>query len=165
MKQIELTKGYCALVDDDDFDLLSQHNWCAAVYRYKDRCIVNAQADIKRNGKKFSVQMHRFLMGIPDCKTDHRDGNGLNNQRENLRLATHQQNIHNRRKHQTSTSVSMFKGVTRKTPGSRWKARIMHNGVSHDIGLFTEESDAALAYNLKAEELFGEFACFNRAAA
>jgi len=94
-----------------------------------------------------------------DMETDHRDGNGLNNQRENLRICTRQQNSQNGLAHKDSSS--QFKGVSLKKGRHKWVACIMQNGKLAHLGYFDNEIEAAKTYNTKAKELFGEFAKLN----
>lgn len=94
MKEIPLTQGKVALVDDEDFELLNQLNW----YAYKNKtgnyyAVRNYSAE---KGKRKIILMHREIMDAPKgIQVDHRNGDGLYNQKENLRLATHQQNSFN----------------------------------------------------------------------
>ena len=93
-----------------------------------------------------------------EVKTDHKDGNTLNNQKYNLRLCTCQQNGFNRK---ATVRTSKFKGVRKIQRSSKWETDIWFNGKSIYIGSYTTEEDAAIAYNKKAVELFGEFARLN----
>jgi hypothetical protein len=107
--------------------------------------------------------MHREIAihaGLPDSpKYDHRDGNGLNNQRENLRPCTESQNSQNRRKSVGKTSK--FKGVAWHIRKLRWIATLAHNGKRHYLGYFKTQQSAARAYDAVAREHFGEFAVLN----
>ena len=107
------------------------------------------------------VRMHRVIMGLgPDGpKVDHKDGNGLNNQRENLRLASTIQNGQNRRPDKRGSSK--YKGVCWKSRRSHWEASIQHNGKRIHLGCFQNELEAARAYDKTALEFFGEFARIN----
>jgi hypothetical protein len=153
MKEIQLTQGKVALVDDADFEWLNQWKWCAI----KQGKLYYAIRKFK--GKNLS--MHRFVLGTPKgMLTDHRDHNGLNNQRYNLRFATKAQNTYN----VSSRGHSKYLGVSIKQTGrqkGKISAKIQFNRRPTHIGSFPTEIDAARAYDLKAKELFGEFANLN----
>jgi predicted protein tyrosine phosphatase len=103
--------------------------------------------------------MHRTIMGLSykDSKQcDHIDGNRLNNQMYNLRIVTPLQNASNRQKHKNSTSI--YKGVYWRNNQKRWIAAICYNYLTMHIGSFTDELEAAKAYNTAAIKYFGEFA-------
>lgn len=103
--------------------------------------------------------MHRLIFSLkwtPTTEIDHKNGNGLDNRRENLRIATRSQNAANRFKRGGS---SKFKGVC--IAGKRWKAGIRQDGKSYHLGTFDTEEEAALAYNASATIRFGEFARLN----
>ncbi len=104
-------------------------------------------------------RMHNLLR--PGKRVDHKDGNGLNNQKDNLRDASRSQNRANSGKF--AKSLSRFKGVTFDKHGyaNPWRARFRKDGVLYQIGNFKDEVDAATAYNFAVEEAFGEFARFN----
>lgn len=159
-----------AQVDDEDFFKVNMYNWNAIK---GDSCFY-ATAGIKNNltGKRQMVQMHRFIMNLTDPKTfvDHADRNGVNNQKINLRIATHSQNNINRGFNKNLFSI--YKGVTlKKTKHTlkhgikkeyySWTASIGFQNKKIHIGCFKNELDAALAYDKKAKELFGEFAYLN----
>ena len=151
MKIIPLTQGHVALVDDNDYPLLSQHKWCAA----KGHNTFYAVRSPK--GSKKLEKMHIVLMGYPTgLMVDHRDHNGLNNQKNNLRLATNSQNQANANGWKR---VSKFRGVHKDR--NKWRARIENNGVKYNLGSFNNREDAAQSYNEKAKELFGDFASLN----
>jgi hypothetical protein len=104
--------------------------------------------------------MHRLIMGEPPAAMiDHRDGDGLNNSRANLRICTPSQNQQNR-KHQ-ALNTSGYRGVTYHKRLARWQAQLGHDGRKHYLGVFHNPIDAARAYDLKAVEHFGEFANLN----
>lgn len=152
MKEIQLSQGFIARVDDADFDWLSQWSWhvlLSSPVAYAKRCEL-------RDGKRCTVLMHREILGFPDAQIDHIDFDGLNNQRANLRTATQSQNCIRKPK---IRGLSRFKGVSRAK--SKWLAEIFCRGMRHRIGLFVTQEAAALAYNSKAKELFGEFAFLN----
>jgi len=154
MKEIQLTQGKVALVDDEDFEYLNQFKWNA--YK-KNNVFYTSRYTGKVNGKHIYIYMHWDVM---DRKwIDHVDHDGLNNQRSNLRPCTSQQNMMNGRKRNVITS-SKFKGVCWFKRKSKWIAFIKKEKQIH-LGYFNNEIEAAKAYNTKAIELFGEFACLN----
>lgn len=154
---MELTKGYVAIVSEEDYEFLSQWKWTFAEYAYRTRSI---------EGVKRPFRMHRAIMervlGTPIPKgydVDHRDGDRLNNTRGNLRLATRSQNLMNRIGNRESTS--QYKGVFWLTRNKKWQAQIRVGEKNRYIGLFENEEDAARAYDRVAKEAFGEFARLN----
>lgn len=153
MKEIKLTKGYVAFVDDEDYDNLIGLNWYACQCNKK----VYARASLPNDKKVF---MHRYLLEcMSDREIDHKDGNGLNNQRVNLRECTRQQNACNRSKSKNTTSV--YLGVSWRKERSKWRAGIKKNDKYTHLGYFNSECDAAIAYNNAAKSLNGEFANLN----
>lgn len=156
MKEIPLTQGQVTLVDDEDYEWLSQWKWHASLRRYtwyaERACIVN--------GKHNRIRMHRTIMDAPDhLLVDHIDRNGLNNTRSNLRLATKSQNMHNQgpsRRNRTG-----YKGVSWHQKYRRWFAQIKRNGKRVHLGSFTDPVEAARAYDAAARKLHGEFAWTN----
>lgn len=107
-----------------------------------------------------NIRMHRYLMNAPeDMHVDHINGDGLDNRRENLRIATPQQNQANSRKHISGTSK--FKGVSWSVPARKWRAYIVYERKQQHLGLFEDELSAAAAYDKRAKELFGGFAQLN----
>jgi len=157
MKEIELTQGQVALIDDEDEALVRSYGkWTA----FKPLNTFYAQTRIPGDHKKL-VLMHRLIMGLtdPSIGCDHRDGNGINNQRENLRVATGSQNQGNQRPRKGASS--RYKGVSWYRRYHKWEGRIEHQGHSYHLGYLDDEADAARAYDDAARELFGEFACVN----
>lgn len=147
MKEIDLNGKAIALIDDDDFARVSRLNWCVL----KKRGVIK----YARNNNGL---MHRFILNVSDgIFVDHKDGNGLNNQKGNLRIATQGQNARNAIKRTVRTS--RFKGVRKIEYG--WQARITFEKKCYAIGFFKTEEEAALAYNDKAKKLHGEFAKLN----
>ena len=158
MKEIKLTQGYVALVDDEDFERVNQFKWYAYVkHLYRKSGSVYAQ----RRVQKSTQQMHRFIIGVTDSKVkvDHEDRNGLNNQRFNLRAPTDGQNGHNSKVYETNKSG--FKGVSWHKLHKKWQARISVNDRGIHLGLFTDPLEAACAYDMAAVKYFGEFAHCN----
>lgn len=153
LKTIQLTKGFAAMVDDTDFERISKLSWRVSA----NKPGFYAQTNVRRGSRQHTLMMHQFIMG-PGSDIDHRDGNGLNNQRNNLRRCNDSQNQGNRKK--GANRLSRWKGVTLHS-GGKWQAQIKHEGKSRYLGLFVQEWDAAEAYNQVARQLFGEFARLN----
>lgn len=159
MKRIELFQGYTALVDNEDFDLVSKYKWY--VFRSKNNIYVR----VRINGKL--ILMHRLILGLenkPEIAVDHINGNGADNRRRNLRIATNAQNSWNSRKYRTwrgRPPSSKYKGVRWHKGKGRWQAQAMLNYKHIYLGQFDDEVKAAKAYNEFAEEHYGEFARLN----
>lgn len=156
-KEIPLTKGQIAIVDDEDYEKLIEHKWCAQRARTKGTLYYYAVRMARDEHKcRYTEFMHHVIMGR--VKVDHKNHNGLDNRRENLRIANQAQNNANRRKDSGDCS-SKYKGVTREN--NRWRARIKADEKRIHLGLFHSEEEAARAYDQAAKELFGEFALLN----
>jgi hypothetical protein len=141
----KLAAGRVALVDDEDYDLVMQYRWNARI----DGTRIYARSTSKR-----SVGMHSLITGWP--MTDHRNGNGLDNQRSNLRSATKAQNNFNQRPR--ANTSSRFKGVTWNKRLGKWQAAIKVNGKSRHLGVFASEEKAAEAYRAASLAHQGEYA-------
>lgn len=158
MKRIPLTQNKFALVDDADFQKINQHKWSASkrINTYYALRYIGGG----RKRPRFCL-MHRDILGLQkgDGKhTDHIDGNGLDNQRSNLRVCTQQQNAFNQRAQRGS---SRFKGVHWFKRCRIWQANIRHEYRTIHLGYFKNEVDAAEAYDRAAKRLFGNFARLN----
>lgn len=156
MKTIPLTQGLIAQVDDADFKAVNRFKWCA---QRIGRNFYAARRFRKPDGKQGYQYLHQFLFpGV--LRVDHRDGDGLNNQRYNLRPATNQQNLWGfQRKRPGATSK--FRGVSWESRRLTWHARLKISGKSIHLGYFDDETDAACAYDTAAIKYFGEFASPN----
>lgn len=162
MRKIPLSlknfKGKYALVDDCDYDTLSQFNWCLDNKGYAVR------RGRKKEGVLFDklILMHRSILGVFDSSLgiDHVNQDSLDNRRCNLRVCTQSQNNANQKNR--VDSVSGFKGVTWVKSLKRWRAMIRINNVLRHLGVFTDKQEAAKAYNRAAVEYFGSFACLNK---
>jgi hypothetical protein len=164
MRTIELTQDQVAIVDDEDFDWLSLWIWSAGKDRTGNKFYATRTVEISpRPNRQFHiVKMHRLIMDAPDgVEVDHIDGNGLNNQRSNLRLATHQQNMCNQGL--LSTNSSGWKGVRWHKQRQKWQARITVDGREIHLGLFGDPVEAAKRYDAAASEYFKDFARTNAA--
>lgn len=158
MKEIPLTQGKTALVDDEDYEALRVFNWQAK----------NKEVDIwyayrgGRNGEAATgFYMHREILGITSKEhwVDHRNRNGLDNRRANLRIATKSQNQFNSAK--PCTNKSGYKGVYFKAQTGRWAAQIRANGRCFHLGYYDSAEEAARVYDNAAKEKHGEFARTN----
>lgn len=150
MKEIPLTRGFVAIVDDEDFQQLIQYSW----HTHLNGKTVYAATCDKITGKY--IYMHRLIMNFPACRVDHRNRNGLDCRRENLRLANGEQNNANQGKHRSITS-SAFKGVYFDKSRNKWRAAID----SRHIGRFSTQEEAARAYDAEALLRWGDYACTN----
>lgn len=153
-KELTLTKGYVALVDDEDYEYLSRWKWTYSG-GYALRRVLH-------DGKKVTIMLHRQIMNAQESlDVDHRDTNPLNNQRYNLRVCTRTQNNANRTPYKFGTSK--FKGVSfrRDRLSNPWRASIGYNNQRLSLGVYPTEIQAAKSYDEKARELFGEFALTN----
>ena len=149
MKTIALSQGKAALVSDRDYPLLMRGNkW----YAYKHRKTFYAWRNIYKKGKGFRQQMHRVILGLtdPNTKADHRDGNGLNNQRHNLRKSTCSQNAMNQSRRSDNTSG--VRGVSWQKDRKKWRVEINANRKHIYIGKFSSLK-AAKAARVKAEKI------------
>ncbi len=153
MKQVFLNRGFIALVDDEDFERVSAFKWTVRVKKTANFTRYYA----KRNTASGNLMLHHFILGTED-RVDHKDNNGLNNQKYNLRPATASQNNVNSRR--SSSGASRYRGVF-LNPNGTWRSRIRTPNGRVELGSFKDEEDAATAYNLAAEEHHGEFAIFN----
>jgi hypothetical protein len=154
---IPLTQGKHAIVDAADFEWLSQWKWHADWSERRQTW--TARTNLRRaNGKYRGIRMHQMLMGYLGFRVDHRNGDGLDNRRSNLRPCTAVTNAQNRSK--LTSKSSIFKGVTYNRQGM-WQAYIRVDKKLKHLGMFDNEIDAARAYNLAANEHFGAFAKLN----
>jgi len=144
-----------ALVDDEDFVELNEFKWYALKMR-NNYYAVRSEYTFPRK----TILMHRVILKAdPTRQVDHKDHNGLNNQRENIRLCSSAQNQMNQRR-QNNTS-SQFKGVYWCKFSKKWAGQVRYQGKHIFLGRFGNEKTAAYAYDKKAKELFGEFAQSN----
>lgn len=148
MKEIPLTQGKVAIVDDEDFEWLSQWRW---YFKGGYAC---------RSDKRLTIRMHRLILATQEGDfCDHVDGDRLNNQKSNLRLCTFAENMFNKGAYRTNTSG--FKGVVWEKESQKWAARIALNKKRITIGRFHTKEQAALAYNEAALKYHGAFAHLN----
>lgn len=156
MKEIELTQGQAALVDDEDFDWLAQWKWCALFDPSRGKFTAFRNSALRR--KPTGIYMHRVIMGAgPGQLVNHRDGGPLNNQRANLRVCDWRGS--GRAHGLCASNSSGFIGVHRH--GKGWWGRVRAGGVQYSCGVWFDAAEAARARDAKAKELFGEFAVLN----
>lgn len=147
-QQIPLTRGQVALVDAADFDRLARYRWQA----------IETKPGLWYAQRADGLYMHRMIMGLDVTLVDHRNGNGLDNRRANLRLATVSLNNCNARKR--ATARAPFKGVDWHR--GAWRVRITPPGGRQlSLGHFVDVLEAALVYDAAARRLFGPFARVN----
>jgi hypothetical protein len=157
MKEIKLTQGKVALIDDEDFDIVNLFKWRI----YKGRNTSYAYTIVRFGKTEVSLFMHRLIMNAPHkSQIDHKDNNGLNNKKVNLRFSNYYLNQMNRPKRHKKTS-SKYKGVVWYKRTKRWRAHIQVYGVPYSLGYFSSEKAAAQAYNFVAKEKCGEHAKLN----
>lgn len=151
---IRLSTGEFSIVDAEDFDRVNSFNWSGKTQRTSTyQCYAICRIE--------NIWLHRLILGITDrnIQVDHIDHNGLNNQKSNLRACTSSQNCMNTRKAKNKTSK--YKGVSFCALKNNYKVSITIKGKWMHLGYFKKEIDAALEYDNKAKEYFGEFAFLN----
>lgn len=157
LKYIKLTQNKKAIIDDEDFKLISAYKWCATTNRRRIQDTYYAVRGFRIKGKNIQIRMHRLILNAPkDKEVDHINHNGLDNRKNNLRLCEKIQNQFNLRKRKNTSSK--FKGVHFDKVNNSWNARLRYKKRDIWLGRFKKESDAGKAYLIKAIELFGEFA-------
>lgn len=162
MKTIKLTQNRVALVDDQDYGWLNRYTWHTSGPRSSYSFYAVRAVHITKNKQRFEP-MHRLILGLEpgdERQCDHIDGNGLNNQRSNLRICSIAENLRNARKLSTKFT-SKYKGVSRCKNSKRWRARIGVDQKQIHLGYFPSERIAAHAYNKAALKCFREFARLN----
>lgn len=148
IKLIPLTQGQNAIVDAADYEFLRQWNW------HVIKKPIGTMYAVRKEGNSH-VYMHRVLTGFEGEETDHKNGNGLDNRRSNLRPCSVSQNQQNQRPQKQRP----FKGI--RFSGTRWQAKIQIHGRHIYLGSFDSPEEAARAYDKAAVQYFGEFARLN----
>jgi len=161
MKEIQLTQGQVALIDDDDFESVSKHKWYAKKNNVKCKIVYYACTNITLNGKRNTIRMHQFILGkAPNGKEiDHANGITLDNQRDNIRFCTRQQNRYNSMG--SPYSVTKCKGVTYNEKSKMYRVRVNRDGKRVHVGCFAILEEAVAMYDIYALRYQGEFAYLN----
>ena len=153
-RRIKLTKDKFAIVDPEDYQKLAEYDW-----HLWESGSYNQYAIRYEKGK--SLKMHREITNAPvGLVVDHKNGDGLDNRKENLRIVTMTQNHYNRKKTSRKTT-SKYKGVHRITDRKAYCAKIRYEGKTIYLGYYKDEIEAAKAYDEAAKKLFGEYAKLN----
>jgi hypothetical protein len=160
MREIEFKPDHVALVDDEDYEKVSKYEWRLRISHGNNKYAIHKKR--LETGKLTTESMHRLILNLTDPKimVDHINHNGLDNRKENMRIANSKTNCYNKKKINKITS-SNYKGVYFHKNNKKWCSRIKQNYKRFFLGYFNSEEEAALVYNKKAKELFGEFACLN----
>lgn len=153
---IPITKGEFAVIDKEDFILVSKHSWQLK----KDGGNKYAKTTINIKGEKANLKMHRVILGItdPSILIDHINHNGLDNRKVNLRESSHLTNSHNTI---ARKGTSRFKGVCKPKGSDKWISYITINKKRKHLGSFSSEEKAAMAYDVMAKKHFGEYSNLN----
>ncbi len=159
MKEIPLSRGKVAWVDDEDYERLVQWKWHCLKIGYAARTKKEAP-------NRYMIYMHRLILNAPsNLQVDHINHNTLDNRRCNLRLCTkaeQQYNIQTQRTRKDGKRSSIYKGVSHRFDTRKWVAILYHNGHKVFRHEYLTEIEAAIAYNEQAKKYFGKFACLNQ---
>lgn len=150
MKKILLTKGKFAFVDDEDFGFLNRFVWKFTSEGYAVTTFTVSP------GERKEISMHRFIMNPYTSLTiDHVNNEKADNRKENLRVATRQQQCFNRA---ARGKTSRYKGISFRKKEKKWEVRICKDGKVKNLGMYFSEEEAATIYAAEAKKLFGDFA-------
>lgn len=163
MKEIKLSQGKVAIVDDEDYELVSQYKWYANFNKYTQTYY--AKHNYFLSGKYKYLHMHRLILGCSEGDkliVHHKDHDSLNNTKENLKICSVQENCRHQYKLKTKKTSSKYKGVYWKKSLNKWVSQIRIGDKRKHLGCFTSEIEAAKAYNDAALKHFAEFALINK---
>lgn len=146
--KITTKKGEKILLDTEDFTACNRYQWYVNKNGYA------------ANDSKPRKLMHRLVMGFPKENIDHANGNKLDNRKSNLRLCNQSQNTSNASKRKTNKSG--YKGVSWNKRYTKWESYLTFNYKHIFLGYYDTKEKAAYAYNLKAKEVWGEYAKLNK---
>jgi hypothetical protein len=158
IKKIPLTRGKVALVDADDYQRLIVHKWYAVKGRYTFYAVRGAW----KNKKMIRISMHREILGLNkgDGKiSDHKDRDGLNNRKYNLRIVNYHLNAWNRKTR--NDNASGFRGVSWHKQRKKWQVRISRDGIRIYCGIYPNLEEAAMVYDKKSIDIWGKDAILN----
>ncbi len=155
MKVIHLTQNKVTWLDNEDFERVNKYKWHAnkkttgVFYAYRKQWIPEKQ-------KYITIIMHRFIMNCPeDMEIDHIDHNGLNNQKSNLKICSHADNMRNIKVRRTSNSG--FRGISWDKKNKKWRITICKEKKFYNRGRFTELEDAVKEHRKSFKEIFGYY--------
>ena len=157
--KIELSQGYKTAIDRKDYALvMTGAKWFAHIMRRKDGTLLNvyARRNVRINGKRTSQLLHRFLLGVIDdlqVEVDHKDGDGLNNKRTNLRVCTRAQNQQNQGR--LIRNVSGFPNVHWETKAGKWRVKMRVDGKYRHLGYFDNIKDAVKVATIERIKITG----------
>ena len=153
MRKIHIGKGFYALVDDEDYERVSNRKWYP-------RIMPNTIYVNEKTTGKWGISLHRFIMNAKSgFVVDHINHNGLDNRKSNLRLCSHMENCYNSKL--SRANKTGYKGVWWDKKRRKFEAYITANKKRKNLGRFELACDAAMAYNIHADELHGEYAFLN----
>ncbi len=161
-KEIPLTQGKFAMVDSQDYEWLIKFKWHAQSNNGYTYYAARGELRPFASGKRNLFLMHREILGLPPSRSsdvDHKDGNGLHNCRENLRITTRSVNCQNRKIPRNNTSG--FRGVCWSEREKNWRAQINVGKIRKSIGRYDTKEEAARAYDIAAKKEYGEEARIN----
>ncbi len=172
MKLIEISKRSVknrepifVKVDDEDFEYLNKYTWALTYNRAGNKYATCHDRNKKTASGKYSakIKMHRLILNLTDPKVlcDHRDGDGLNNQKHNLRECNRAENARNKNANKIGTSKYLGVFAHKNKYGPKWCAKITVNNKGIYLGIYTCEIEAAKSYDVAAKKHFGEFAHIN----
>ncbi|HEY1248828.1 MAG TPA: HNH endonuclease [Nitrososphaera sp.] len=145
--EIPLTQGKVAIIDDEDYDLISQYKWCAH-WNGTRWYAISATGGHR-------VRMHRLLIDVPEgYEVDHINGDSLDNRKQNLRVVTRAKNLQNREANKNSTSK--YIGVYLESGTGKFRAALKKNGITYRGGRYKTEEEAAKARDILALQHFGQ---------